>query len=163
MWMIIVFTVMFLIIDIVSKLVISNLMNVYDSIIVIRNIFNITYVRNTGAAWSMFAGNTLLLIIVSLIIISFIIFYIYKNKPKNKFEMIGYSLVLGGAIGNFKDRIVYGYVIDYLDFNIFGYPYPIFNFADTAIVIGTFTIIILSLIESRNNNEINSPRKNENR
>jgi signal peptidase II len=142
MWLIILLIIVFLIIDIVSKLVISNLMNVYDSIIVIKNIFNITYVRNTGAAWSLFAGRTWLLIIVSLIIISFIIFYIYKNKPKNKFEMVGYSLVLGGAIGNFIDRIVYGYVIDFLDFNIFGYDYPIFNIADTFIVMGVIILCI---------------------
>ena len=140
--MIIILTIVFLIIDIVSKLVINNLMDVYDSVIVIRNIFNITYVRNTGAAWSLFAGRTWLLIIVSLIIISFIILYIYKNRPKNKFEMIGYSLVLGGAIGNFIDRIVYGYVIDFLDFNIFGYDYPIFNIADTFIVIGVIMLCI---------------------
>ena len=140
--MIIILTIVFLIIDIVSKLVVSNLMDVYDSIIIIKNFFNITYVRNNGAAWSLFAGRTWLLIIVSLIIISFIILYIYKNRPKNKFEMIGYSLVLGGAIGNFIDRIVYGYVIDFLDFNIFGYDYPIFNLADTFIVIGVIILCI---------------------
>ena len=142
MLMILIFIVIFLVIDIVSKLVVSNLMNVYDSIVVVSDFFNITYVRNTGAAWSLFAGRTWLLIIVSLLIISFIIFYIYKNKPKNKFEMVGYSLVLGGAIGNFIDRIVYGYVIDFLDFNIFGYDYPIFNIADTFIVIGVIILCI---------------------
>ena len=138
----IILIVVLLIIDIVSKLVISNLMNVYDSVIVIKDFFNITYVHNTGAAWSLFAGRTWLLIIVSLVIISFIIFYVYKNKTKNKFEMVGYSLVLGGAIGNFIDRIVYGYVIDFLDFNIFGYDYPIFNIADTFIVIGVIILCI---------------------
>ena len=142
MWLIILLIIIFLVIDIVSKLVISNLMNVYDSVIIVKNFFNITYVKNTGAAWSLFAGRTWLLIIVSLIIISFIIFYIYKNKPKNKFEMVGYSLVLGGAIGNFIDRIVYGYVIDFLDFNIFGYDYPIFNIADTFIVMGVIILCI---------------------
>ena len=140
--MIIILTIIFVIIDIVSKLVISNLMDVYDSIVVIKNFFNITYVHNTGAAWSLFAGRTWLLVIVSLIIISFIIFYIYKNKPKNRYEKIGYSLVLGGAIGNFIDRIVYGYVIDFLDFNIFGYDYPIFNLADTFIVVGVIILCI---------------------
>ena len=142
--MMIILIVVFLIIDIVSKLVISNLMNVYDSVIVIKDFFNITYGKNTGAAWSLFAGRTWLLIIVSLIIISFIIFYIFKNKPKNKFDMVGYSLVLGGAIGNFIDRIVYGYVIDFLDFNIFGYDYPIFNIADTFIVVGVIILCIFT-------------------
>ena len=72
--MMIILTIIFLVIDIVSKLIVSNLMNVNDSIMVIKNFFYITYVRNTGAAWSIFAGKTWLLIIVSLIIISLIIY-----------------------------------------------------------------------------------------
>ena len=65
----IILAVVFLGIDIVSKIIVSNLMNVQDSIMVINDFFYITYVRNTGAAWSMFAGKTWLLIIVSIIII----------------------------------------------------------------------------------------------
>ena len=135
-------TVAFLVIDIISKLIVSNLMNVNDSIMIIKDFFYITYVRNTGAAWSIFAGETWLLIIVSLIIISFIILYIYKNKPKCMLEKIGYSMVLGGALGNFLDRIVYGYVIDFFDFYIFGYDYPIFNLADSFILIGVVILIV---------------------
>ena len=135
-------TVVFLIIDIVSKLVVSNLMSVNDSIMVIKDFFYITYVRNTGAAWSIFAGETWLLIIVTLFIISFIVYYIYKNKPKSKLEVFGYSMILGGAIGNFIDRIIYGYVIDFFDFNIFGYDYPIFNMADSFILVGVILLII---------------------
>ena len=140
--MMIILTVLFLIIDIVSKLVVSNLMNVSDSIVIIKDFFYITYVRNTGAAWSIFAGETWLLIIVSLVIISFIVYYIYKNKPKDKLEIVGYSMILGGAIGNFIDRIVYGYVIDFFDFYIFGYDYPIFNVADSFILVGVVILII---------------------
>ena len=138
----IILSIVFLIIDVVSKLIVSNLMNVHDSIVVIKDFFYITYVRNTGAAWSMFAGKTWLLIIVSLVIIGFICFYIYKNKPKTKIEIVGYSLVLGGAIGNFLDRVIYGYVIDFFDFYIFGYNYPIFNVADIFIVIGVLILVI---------------------
>ena len=142
MLMMIILTIVFLIIDIVSKLIVSNLMNVHDSVVIIRDFFYITYVRNTGAAWSMFAGKTWLLIIVSLVIIGFICFYIYKNKPKSKIELVGYSLVLGGAIGNFLDRVIYGYVIDFFDFYIFGYNYPIFNIADIFIVIGVMILVL---------------------
>jgi len=140
--MMIILTIAFLIIDIVSKLIVSNLMDVHDSIIVIKDFFYITYVRNTGAAWSIFADKTWMLVIISLIIISFIILYVLKNKPKNKLEKIGYSMILGGAIGNFIDRIIYGYVIDFFDFYIFGYSYPIFNLADTFIVIGVLLLVI---------------------
>lgn len=140
--MMIFLTIVFLVIDIVSKLIVSNLMNVNESIRVIKDFFYITYVRNTGAAWSIFAGETWLLIIVSLIIISFIVWYIYKNRPKSKLEIVGYSMVLGGAIGNFIDRVIYGYVIDFFDFYIFGYDYPIFNLADSFILIGVILLVI---------------------
>ena len=135
-------TIIFLIIDIISKLVVSSLMNVYDSIVIIKNFFCITYVRNTGAAWSIFEGRVLGIIVVSLIIISFIVYYISKQKVKSKLEKIGYSLILGGALGNLLDRIIYGYVIDFLDFNIFGYDYPIFNLADSFIFVGVILLII---------------------
>ena len=140
--MMIVLTLVFLIIDIVSKLVISNCVFVNDSILVIKDFFYITYVRNTGAAWSIFSGETLGLIIVSLIIIFFIIYYISKNKPSSKIEKIGYAMILGGSFGNLLDRIIYGYVIDFLDFNIFGYDYPIFNLADSFIFVGIILIMI---------------------
>lgn len=140
--MIIIFTVIFLVIDIVSKLLISNLMYVGQSFQIVKSFFNITYVKNTGAAWSILSGRTWLLILVSLVIISFIIFYIFKNKPKSKLEKISYSMVLGGAIGNLLDRIIYGYVVDFLDFNIFGYDYPIFNLADSFILVGVIILVI---------------------
>jgi signal peptidase II len=140
--LIIFLTLLFLVIDIISKLVVSNLMNVYDSVVIIKDFFYISYVRNTGAAWSIFSDNTWIVILFSMIIIAVIIVYIYKNKPKNNIEKIGYSLILGGAIGNFIDRIVYGYVIDFFDFYIFGYDYPIFNVADTFIVLGVIVLVI---------------------
>lgn len=140
--MMMILIIVFLIIDIISKLVVSNLMSVNDSIIVIKDFFYITYVRNTGAAWSIFSGKTLGLVIISLIIISFIVYYVGKNKPKSKIEVLGYSMILGGAIGNLLDRIVYGYVIDFFDFYIFGYSYPIFNLADSFIFIGVVLLII---------------------
>jgi len=140
--MMIILTIIFFIIDLGSKLLISNLMNVNDSIRIIRNFFYITYVRNTGAAWSIFSGKVLGLIFVSLLIIGFIIYYIYKNNPKSILEKVGYSMILGGAIGNLFDRIFYGYVIDFLDFIIFGYDYPIFNLADSFIFVGVLLLVV---------------------
>lgn len=140
--MIIVLTIGFLIIDIISKIIVSNIMNVNDSILVIKDFFYITYVRNTGAAFSVFSNNTWLVILISLVIIFFLIWYLYKNKPKSRLEIVGYSMILGGAFGNFIDRIVYGYVIDFFDFYIFNYDYPIFNLADSFIFIGVIFLII---------------------
>ena len=140
--MIVIFTIVFFIIDIVSKLIVSNLMDVYDSIIIIKDFFYITYVRNTGAAWSIFAEETLGIMIVSLLIILGIIYYIFKNKPESRLEKLGYGLILGGALGNLFDRVIYGYVIDFFDFYIFGYDYPIFNLADSFIFVGVIILVI---------------------
>ena len=140
--MMIIFTILFLMIDIVSKIVVSKLMDLYDSIVIVKDFFYITYVRNTGAAWSIFEGEVLGLVIVSLIIILFIIYYISKQKIKTRLEKICYSLILGGSFGNLLDRIIYGYVVDFLDFNIFGYDYPIFNLADCFIFVGVLMLII---------------------
>ena len=135
-------TIILVIIDLTVKLIIKNTMIPNQSITIINNFFYITYVKNTGAAWSILSGRKIFLIIFSLIVIISIIYYIIKRKEYNKLELIGYSMVLSGAIGNLIDRIIYGYVIDYLDFYIFNYDYPIFNIADILIVIGIIIIFI---------------------
>ena len=135
-------TIILVIIDLTVKLIIKNTMIPNQSITIINNFFYLTYVKNTGAAWSILSGRKIFLIIFSLIVIISIIYYIIKRKDYNKLELIGYSVVLSGAIGNLIDRIIYGYVIDYLDFYIFNYDYPIFNIADILIVIGIIIIFI---------------------
>lgn len=140
--MLAIITIVCLVVDFVSKLIVNTFMNVRDSIPVIKDFFYISYFRNTGGAWSILNNHTWLLTVISLIIIILLIYYVYKNKPKNKLETFGYSMILGGSVGNLIDRIIYGYVIDFLDFNIFGYNYPIFNFADVFIVLGVLCLII---------------------
>lgn len=139
---IIILSSIFLIIDILIKLLIKNILIVNESIKVINNFFYITYVKNTGAAWSILSGKQLFLIIFSIIIILMLIIYLFKKKEYSNFEIIGYSLLLSGAIGNLVDRVVYGYVIDYLNFYIFNYNFPIFNIADCCIVIGIMLLFI---------------------
>ena len=151
-----------LIIDILSKQIVVRTMLEEESINIINNFFSITYAKNTGVAFSFLDGKLPLIIIATSIIILLILRHMKTNKL-SKYESICYSLVIGGSLGNLIDRIVYGYVIDFLDFNIFGYNFAIFNLADTAIVIGIFGLIILSFIESRNEDETNSKRKEKNR
>ena len=140
----IILTFIFMLIDLISKYIISKSISVNEGIVIIRNFFNITYVKNTGVAFSMFDDDRYFIIIVSFFIIGGIIYYIYKNRPKSNIEKVAYSLILGGAIGNFINRIVCGYVTDFIDLNIFGYNYPIFNLADTFIVIGVILLMIYS-------------------
>lgn len=155
---IILISIFVLIIDIISKQLVLNLMLEHQSINIIPGFFNLTLTKNTGIAFSFLEGKLPLIITMTTIIIFIILKYIKTNKP-SKYESICYALIIGGAIGNLLDRIIYHYVIDFLDFNIFNYSFPIFNLADTAIVIGVTILILLSLVESRKNNENNSPRK----
>lgn len=140
--MIIGFTLLFLLLDIVSKYLVSEFMIFNQSIVVIDNLFKLTYVKNTGAAWSIFASNTFFIIFISLLIIIALIYYMYKSNSLKFFEKLSYSLILGGALGNFFNRIFCGYVIDFIDLNIFGWNYPIFNLADTFIVSGVVLLLI---------------------
>ena len=158
---IILISILTLVIDILTKQLVLNYMLEHQSLTIIEHFFSITFAKNTGVAFSFLEGQVPLIIIMTSIIILFILKYIKTTNP-SKYETICYGLIIGGALGNLIDRLIYGYVIDFLDFNIFGYSFPIFNLADTAIVIGIFMLIILSLIESRNKNDFNSPRKNKN-
>lgn len=128
-------------IDQFIKNIIINVLSVGESVSIIKNFLSITYVRNSGAAFSILESNTILLILISIFALIFIFNYLSKDKL-NSFESILYGILSGGICGNLFDRIVYRSVIDYLDFNIFGYRFPIFNFADTLIVISMFLIII---------------------
>lgn len=128
--------------DFLSKNFVINNFELLKSIELIPNFFYITYLQNTGAAWSMFRNGSLFIAIISFIIFILISNYIKKLKLENIWSIISFGFLLGGILGNFIDRVFYGYVIDFLDFKIFGYDYPVFNFADIMIVVGTIMIAI---------------------
>lgn len=132
-------------------------MNFGQSNVVIPNFFSITLIGNTGAAFSILSSNTFLLIIISVVILNLIFFLFIKGKKLMKFEQISYGLLVGGIIGNLIDRVVHGQVIDYLDFNLFGFNFPVFNLADVAIVISM--ILIAFLIIKGDKNGISSKGK----
>lgn len=136
------FSVILLIIDQIIKIYINSSMILNQTIILIKNFLNITYVHNTGAAFSLFMDKTWLLIIIGIIVLVSFSIYLYKLKDINDFDKYIYSLLYGGILGNLLDRIIYGYVIDYISLNIFGYYFPIFNFADMCIVIGVLLMFI---------------------
>ena len=143
---------LFLILDFISKTIVKSKMTLNSSIEIIKNFFNITYVENTGAAFSIFQGKQIFLIILGLIILFGIIYYLRK-ETLTKLKVIYYSLLIGGIIGNLIDRIRYNLVIDFLDFKIFNYDAPIFNLADTFICIGVMLIILESIIGGFNGNK----------
>ncbi len=134
----------FFIIDLISKQLINHLLELGHSIKVIDNFFNVTHIHNKGAAWSILEDKRILLLIITVIALFLINKYMNKEKLSN-LESTSYGMILGGIVGNLFDRIVFGYVIDFLDFKLFGYNYPIFNLADTFIVIGIGIMIIISI------------------
>lgn len=136
----IIFGVIFLLIDQISKGLINIYMNVNESI-KICDFLSLTYVHNTGAAFSMLSGARWLFIILAIIALNLIYILFIKDKKLNNFEIITYALLLSGIIGNLVDRILYGYVIDFIDVNLFNFA--IFNFADSFMV----TSVILLLVE----------------
>ena len=129
-------------IDQITKLIITSKIELNKSVILIDNFFNLTYVRNDGAAWSILSGNRIFLILISVATIFLIYKYFIKDKKIQKIETLTYGLLLGGITGNLIDRLIRGYVIDFFDFLIFGYNFPIFNFADIFIVVSVFLIIV---------------------
>lgn len=149
-------TFIFFIVDLVSKQVLSKVLELGKSIKVIKNFFYITLCHNDGAAFSILRDKQILLIIITVIALFFI--YKYMNKQDlSKYDSFAFSMITGGILGNLLDRIIYNYVIDFIDFKIFGYDFPVFNFADCFIVIGVFLLLIKSIKESIN--EYRSKRK----
>lgn len=125
-------------IDRLFKILVVNYLK--TSITLIPNILNLTYVKNVGAAFSLMEGKTTLLAILSLL--AFLVIYKELISKQNETLLnISYIMILGGILGNFYDRLVLNYVIDYISVIIFNYHFPIFNFADMLIVIGVLLLI----------------------
>jgi len=133
--------------DQLSKYLIATNMNIHDSIKLIENFFYITYVRNDGAGFSILSGQRYLLILVSLIAACVFVYFLYKSK--DKIEKLLCSFIIAGALGNLSDRLFYGSVVDFLDFKILGYDYPVFNVADIFITVGIILYIIYLYLHDR--------------
>ena len=138
---ILIISLVLFIIDILIKILVKTNLNVFETITLIPNFFNITYVINDGAAFSILEGKQLFLSILAIVVLGLLIYYLFKEKLNN-YKVIYYSLIIAGILGNLFDRIVYHGVIDYFDFKLFNYDAPIFNLADSFIVIGVGLIII---------------------
>jgi len=136
------FSIIFILVDQVLKLFISSKIALNSGFILIKNLLSITLVHNSGAAFSILSGNRLLLIVIGILALIGISFYLKSLDYINGYDMFVYSLLIGGVVGNLIDRIIHGFVIDYISFNIFGYNFPVFNFADICIVVSIVLIIV---------------------
>ncbi len=134
-----------LLFDQITKYLIRKNLLLGDSIPVIPNIFHITHVSNTGAAFGIFPNARYFFIIASIITIAFFLYFLYMYKQKNPTFYISIGLILGGATGNnLLDRIIFGEITDFLDFGINSkLRWPAFNIADSCVVIGFFMLALL--------------------
>lgn len=136
-------------IDQFTKWLVVHKMEIYEQIPIINDFFYLTSHRNPGAAWGILQNQMIFFYIVTVIVLAGVIYYLHTYARGNRKLSIGLSLILGGAIGNFIDRLFHKEVVDFLDFIIFKYDYPIFNIADSALVIGVILVIIVTFLDEK--------------
>lgn len=136
-------------IDQVSKWIIVKEMELGESIPIIDNVLYITSHRNRGAAWGILENRMWFFYVITVVFVIFILFYMKKYAKTDKLLGVSLGLILGGAIGNFIDRVVRKEVVDFIHTYIFSYNFPVFNVADSALCVGVALIIIQTLLEGK--------------
>lgn len=134
-------------IDQFTKLFVQMTMKVGQSITVIKGFFDITYARNTGAAFSMMEGKMNFFYIITIVALIVMFFMLNKTSKRDFWTNMALILMISGTIGNFIDRLYFRYVRDFLDFVIFGYDFAIFNLADAFLCIGVFCLLIEYILD----------------
>jgi len=141
--------------DLITKRIAAHFLYPNGSFTLIEGFFRLRYVENTGAAFGMFAGNRLFLLVVSGAIMSFLIYFLItlpKEKP-HSYMKLPLIFILAGALGNFIDRLIFSYVIDFLEFTFVNFA--VFNVADIFITCGAIVWLYLSIFvvkEKKNEN-----------
>lgn len=133
------------VVDLWTKYIVVQNFELHESINLLP-IFNLTYVRNYGAAFSFLAGHDgwqkYFFIVLAIVISTMLIWFMYKNKAEQKLQNSAYALIIGGALGNMADRAYNGFVVDFFDFYWRDWHYPVFNVADIAICVGAGLLAI---------------------
>lgn len=135
-----VIAIIVLVIDQLTKWLVATKMSLYESIPLIQGVFYITSHRNRGAAFGILQNQQWLFISVTLVVIAFLLVYLHRLGRERSGAAWSFALILGGAAGNLLDRVRLGEVVDFFDFRLI--HYPIFNVADSAIVIGVILLMI---------------------
>lgn len=138
-------SVVVLVLDQASKLYIDSHFRIGESVTVLANFFHITYVRNKGAAFGIFADSAVRIpffISVSLIAAIGILWYLRRLRDDQRLPSFALSLIFAGAVGNLIDRIRLGEVIDFIDVHWYRHHWPAFNVADSAITVGVCLLLL---------------------
>lgn len=130
--------------DQTTKFLIQSNFELNKSYELINNFYYITYYENTGIAFGMFNNLGWIIIVVSMLLLLLLIYELTKYYDVRSCAL-AFSILIGGLIGNLIDRIMFGYVRDFLDFNPFGFNFPIFNISDVCIIVGSIILIISTL------------------
>ncbi|MEF9984654.1 MAG: signal peptidase II [Oscillospiraceae bacterium] len=136
-----IFSIILVIIDQLIKKWVVLFIKPIESVNVIKGLLDFTYVENFGAAYGIFKDQKWFLLVVTLILLIAIIYLLISKKINNKFMIFSSSLIVGGGIGNLIDRVLYGFVVDFIDIGPL-FSFPVFNFADSCIVVGTALFVI---------------------
>ncbi|MFJ7746964.1 signal peptidase II [Peribacillus sp. NPDC097295] len=139
--------------DQLTKWMIVKKMEYGESIEIIENLLYITSHRNRGAAWGILQGQMWFFYIITIAVIIGVVYYIQKMAKTSRLLGVSLGLMLGGAIGNFIDRIVRQEVVDFVHTYIFSYSFPVFNIADAALSIGVVLLVIHMFLEEKNAKE----------
>ena len=126
----------------------SKYLIIYNHKILINNdfvLFRLDFVKNYGAAFNIFSGSRIFLSLISVFFSILLIYLIFRKNTLNLFEYFSYSFILGGTIGNGIDRIINGFVIDFINLNFINFP--VFNIADVSINIG-FIFLIYNIFKN---------------
>jgi signal peptidase II len=143
-------------IDFVTKKIVERTMELNDRIEVLGNFFILTSIRNRGAAFGILQEQRWFFLIITIAVVSAIIWYFQRSYRSGRpLLMIALAMILGGAVGNFLDRALFGEVVDFLQFNFGSYTFPIFNLADTGICVGVALVILDSVMSSKQENHTN--------
>jgi len=139
----IVIPVLIVIIDQVTKYIVLKNISLNQMIPVIEDFFYLTLHKNSGGAWGILQNSRIFFLVAIPVISAGVIYSIVKNK--NSVMRLALSLILGGAIGNYIDRLLFGTVTDFFLFYIGPYPFPVFNVADIAVTCGTILLVVYML------------------
>ncbi|MDP9742022.1 UNVERIFIED_ORG: signal peptidase II [Bacillus sp. B2I3] len=139
--------------DQLTKWMIVKKMEYGESIEIIENLLYITSHRNRGAAWGILQGQMWFFYIITIAVIIGLVYYIQKMAKQSILLGVALGLMLGGAIGNFIDRVARQEVVDFVHTYIFSYSFPVFNVADAALSIGVGLLVIHMFLEEKNAKE----------
>ncbi|MGO4960744.1 signal peptidase II [Jeotgalibaca porci] len=129
-----------IIIDQITKWNIVQNFELYQEKVIVPGFFSLFYIQNEGAAWGIFQGKMVFFYLVTLIVVGYLVYMFQQEKNKTKLVGISFALILSGAIGNFIDRLLNGYVVDMFRLDFINFP--IFNVADVCLTVGVVLMLI---------------------